>query len=233
MSYATTRDSEQLRILDLAIAQFIQRYTSNPTTGKRRTLFLFPGGMGCQLLRARKPYKNNFIGTQTFQYDKIWLTPQDIYRRRAENEDALGRPGDRPRSGGQNHHRETAPSSCSASRLTCNSSTGAITRGSTGSCSAGTGAAVSRTRSRSSSRKFLPHFRNSVQSACGADPLDDFILVGHSFGGMVVNLILRQFNSLLANMTRAVTVSSPFYGYDGQTHRWFEGESPCSTVSAR
>jgi hypothetical protein len=74
MSYATTRDSEQLRILDLAIAQFVQRYTSNPTTGKRRTLFLFPGGMGCQLLRARKPYKNNFIGTQTFQYDKIWLT---------------------------------------------------------------------------------------------------------------------------------------------------------------
>ncbi len=42
---------------------------------------------------------------------------------------------------------------------------------------------------------------------------------------MVVNLILRQFNSLLANMTRAVTVSSPFYGYDGQTHRWFEGET--------
>jgi hypothetical protein len=25
-------------------------------------------------------------------------------------------------------------------------------------------------------------------------------------------------------MTRAVTVAAPFYGYDGQIHRWFEGE---------
>jgi hypothetical protein len=25
-------------------------------------------------------------------------------------------------------------------------------------------------------------------------------------------------------MTRAVTVADPFYGYDGQIHRWFEGE---------
>ena len=25
-------------------------------------------------------------------------------------------------------------------------------------------------------------------------------------------------------MTQAVTVASPFYGYDGQIHRWFEGE---------
>jgi hypothetical protein len=51
------------------------------------------------------------------------------------------------------------------------------------------------------------------------------VLIGHSFGGMVVNLILQENNSILANnMTRAVTVASPFYGYDGQIHRWFEGE---------
>jgi hypothetical protein len=32
LSYAATRDSEQLRFLDVAIAQFIRRYTLNPST---------------------------------------------------------------------------------------------------------------------------------------------------------------------------------------------------------
>ena len=48
--------------------------------------------------------------------------------------------------------------------------------------------------------------------------------MGHSFGGMVVKLMLHQNDPVLTNMTQAVTVASPFYGYDGQIHRWFEGE---------
>jgi len=74
LSYAGTRDSEQLRILDTAIAQFIQRYTSNPSTTQRRTLFLFPGGMGCQLFRARTAYQDAVATPETFQYDKVSLT---------------------------------------------------------------------------------------------------------------------------------------------------------------
>ena len=54
--------------------------------------------------------------------------------------------------------------------------------------------------------------------------MQKFILMGHSFGGMVVKLMLHQHDLVLANMTQAVTVASPFYGYDGQIHRWFEGE---------
>jgi pimeloyl-ACP methyl ester carboxylesterase len=72
--------------------------------------------------------------------------------------------------------------------------------------------------------RFLPQFQQTVISQCGADPLGDFVLVGHSFGGMIVNLILHQANSLLDTMTCAITVAAPFYGYDGQIHRWFEGE---------
>jgi hypothetical protein len=72
--------------------------------------------------------------------------------------------------------------------------------------------------------RFLPLFQSTVISQCGADPLADFVSVGHSFGGMVVNLMLHQANSLLDTMTCAVTVAAPFYGYDGQIHRWFEGE---------
>ena len=39
---------------------------------------------------------------------------------------------------------------------------------------------------------------------------------------MVVNWVLR--NHDVAELHRAVTVATPFYGYGGQVHRWFEGE---------
>jgi hypothetical protein len=64
-----------------------------------------------------------------------------------------------------------------------------------------------------------------VQQQTGANPLQHFILMGHSFGGMLVKLMLHHNDPVLAHMTHAVTVASPFYGYDGQIHRWFEGES--------
>ena len=45
---------------------------------------------------------------------------------------------------------------------------------------------------------------------------------------MVVNLILRA--TIPSSPTwKLVTVATPFYGYAGQVHRWFEGE-PFSTV---
>ena len=56
-------------------------------------------------------------------------------------------------------------------------------------------------------------------------PLTNFSLVGHSFGGMIVNLILRKGGNRLDGMNRAITVATPFYGYGGQIHRWFEGVS--------
>jgi pimeloyl-ACP methyl ester carboxylesterase len=71
--------------------------------------------------------------------------------------------------------------------------------------------------------KFLPRFKSLVEPKCG-DVLQDYVLIGHSFGGMVVTLMLQQNNALLSTMSRAITVASPFYGYDGQIHRWFEGE---------
>jgi hypothetical protein len=72
---------------------------------------------------------------------------------------------------------------------------------------------------------FLPAFRARVLAASRPDPLARFSLVGHSFGGMIVNLILRGNDPIVANMTQALTVATPFYGYQGQVHRWFEGDA--------
>lgn len=72
--------------------------------------------------------------------------------------------------------------------------------------------------------RFLPVFQATVQQQTGDDPLADFVLIGHSFGGIIVNLLLQQNSTLLTTMTRGITVAAPFYGYDGQLHRWFKGE---------
>lgn len=226
MSYAATRDSEQWRVLKVAVQQFIQRYTSRTTTEGRRTLFLFPGGMGCQLLRARTPYRDNIATPQTFQYDKVWLTLMTFLG------DALTLPM---------HHDPRDPPAVERDlddRIII--ADGAVELFGvspydrfTSWCELNDldwfifGWDWRRRLEDTVSfflAQFLPRFRSAVQNACGADPLSDFVLIGHSFGGMIVNLILHQANSLLDTMTRAITVAAPFYGYDGQIHRWFEGD---------
>jgi len=49
-------------------------------------------------------------------------------------------------------------------------------------------------------------------------------LIGRSFGGMVVKLILDAGGDHIAKIWRAITVATPFYGYGGQLHRFFKGE---------
>jgi hypothetical protein len=227
MSYADTRDSEQLRRLGHRIDQFIWRYQSHPSAGPRRTLFLFPGGMGCQLLRARTRYQATAGPGQRFSYDKIWLTPgtflgdalklvmhrdpgdppgveRDLNDRIIIADDAVELFGITP------YDRFTAW--CELNGLDW------FIFGWDWRRRLEDTVAFFMTQ-------FLPRFQSEVQTRCGADPLTDFVLMGHSFGGMIVNLILRQYNSYLTTMTRAITVAAPFYGYDGQVHRWFEGDS--------
>jgi pimeloyl-ACP methyl ester carboxylesterase len=72
---------------------------------------------------------------------------------------------------------------------------------------------------------FLPAFESLVQE-CTPDPLQNFWLIGHSFGGLVVKQILNQPNNqYVQKMKGAVTVATPFYGYGGQVHRFFKGDS--------
>jgi pimeloyl-ACP methyl ester carboxylesterase len=223
MSYASTRDSEQLRLLDPAIADFIFRYNSAPPNPSRRTLFLFPGGMGCQLLRAQTPYQDGVAGPQTFSYDKVWLTLETFLG------DALTLA---MHQDGQQVYRDLDDRIIVAE--------GAVEflgvtpyDGFTAWCEAQNidwfvfGWDWRRRLEETTDfflGQFLPHFQSAVSNACNADPLQNFVLVGHSFGGMIVNLAVRSGNPVLNGMSRAVTVAAPFYGYGGQVHRYFEGE---------
>jgi pimeloyl-ACP methyl ester carboxylesterase len=223
MTYAATRDSEQLRILDVAIAQFIQRFTSNSATDQRRTLILFPGGMGCQLLRAKDPYQDGLNAPQTFKYDKVWLTLGTFLG------DALTLQMHKDAQGVNRDLNDRIIVADGAVELFGLTPYDRFTSW----CELNNldwfifGWDWRRRLEETVSfflTQFLPRFQSAVKKTCNVDPLRDFVLVGHSFGGMIVNLVLRQYNSLLVNMTRAVTVATPFYGYNGQIHRWFEGE---------
>jgi hypothetical protein len=224
MSYASTRDDEQLRILDIAIAEFVHRYNSRPPSTKRRTLFLFPGGLASQLLRARKRYRDDLTTPQTFQYDKIWLTLGTFLG------DALHLKMKRDAQGVFRDDRNRIVIADGAVELFGISPYHQFTEW----CEAQDldwfvfGWDWRRRLEETVEffvARFLLHFQSVVAPQIGnVDPLKDFVLVGHSFGGMVVKLILHRPEAVLGGLTRAVTVASPFYGYGGQIHRWFEGE---------
>ena len=69
MTYGDTRDNEQLSNLDDAIRRFITRYNSNPSSTNRKTIILFPGGMGSQLVRASSPEPWG----PPYSYNTVWL----------------------------------------------------------------------------------------------------------------------------------------------------------------
>jgi pimeloyl-ACP methyl ester carboxylesterase len=223
ITYDSTRESEQLRYLRTDIADFIQRYASKPANPGRRTLFLFAGGMASQLLRATTSYRDD--GTpQTFQYDNYWLSPLTflggaLFLGMQKQADGSFRDFDDqiviPH--GVVNFMGLAPYSRFTQWCELNNLDWYIFSWDW------------RRRLDDTVNffftQFLPLFRAEVQQQCGADPLQQFILMGHSFGGMVVKLMLHRNEAILNNMTQAVTVASPFYGYDGQIRRWFQGES--------
>jgi pimeloyl-ACP methyl ester carboxylesterase len=224
MTYATTRDSEQMRMLQGAIADFIQRYGSKPASASRRTLFLFPGGMGSELWRATQPFDDTVSGPQTFSYYLSWLTPVTFMGEALNLEmyqDAEGVFRDTDDhiivAGGPVGVFGVTPYTRFTQWCDLNDLDWFIV-----------GWDWRRRLEESAAfflNRFLPYFQQEVIAKNCPDPLQDFVLVGHSFGGMIVNLLLRQTNALLANMTRAITVATPFYGYGGHIHRWFEGET--------
>jgi len=215
MTYGQTRDNEQLSKLDDAIGSFITRYNSNLSSTNRKTIFLFPGGMGSQLLQATTPESDG----PPYFYNTVWLDCSIVFGAGEHLQmqgdiDSDGRviipdgPVDfttiRPYDQfiqwcddneidyfvfGWDWRRDL--------KLTVDFFL----------------------------NTFLPLFRSRVQAECSPDPLQDFSLIGHSMGGMIVKLISnRSINPYVQLMKRAITVATPFYGYGGQLPRYFVGD---------
>jgi pimeloyl-ACP methyl ester carboxylesterase len=225
MTYSATRDSEQLRYLKADIQQFILRYQSrNIAVQKRKTLIFLVGGMASELFRARTKYNPSGPVNQTFQYDTVWLTPLsflgDVLKLKMNigSDNVAHDLQDRVViAGGSISLAGISPYTffeawCEFKdvdwftygwdwRLSFDDCTDFFVK------------------------KFLPTLRADVMSATGNDPLADLVLVGHSAGGIIVNLAMQGPSPILNTVSRAITVGTPFYGYGGQLHRYFEGES--------
>ncbi len=224
-SYEDTRDSEHLRLLTPAIDAFISR-SQNPlataSTCPRQTVFFFAGGLATQLLRATEKFRAGVTKPQTFDYEVVWVTEEGLHSGTPRNlkmhRDASGVFRDKG-------DRIIVASGVIYAPLY----DGFIAWCASNSLDLFVFDWDWRRRLEDTVtffvRKFLPFFKTRVLAAGLPDPLAKFSLIGHSFGGMIVNLILRGNDPIVANLARAITVATPFYGYAGQVHRWFEGDS--------
>jgi hypothetical protein len=230
MSYDTTRDAEQLRLLDDSITDFINRYnnSSGPANGPRQTVFLFPGGMASKLKRATAPYVDGVSGLQTFSYDAVWLEPDTIVWPAGVLDLKMTKVGSgKYRDKGD----RIVVADGAVGFLGCTPYVGftawCVLKGLDYFVFGWDWRRRLEHSGRFFVRKFLPHFQERVKNECNnADPLVNFSLIGHSAGGMIVNWILRKQHPNVRNMRLAITVAAPFYGYSGQVHRWFEGQPP-------
>jgi hypothetical protein len=223
MNYQEARDEAQLRVLldEKSIDPFFKGLTE-----KRQSIIFFPGGMASRLFRAKSPYKANSPPPQLsdFKNQEVWLSlwtfghPQLNALKLKLHKEADGFYHDEDDriiiADGCIGLKEITPYDdfsdwCKANNINLfifgwdwrrpldDTVTFFL-------------------------NKFLPRLNELLGNAIG--PLKNFTLVGHSFGGMIVKLILRRGGDQLDRMNRAITVATPFYGTGGQIHRWFEGE---------
>ena len=226
MTYDEARDAEQLRILGTAIGDFINRYKNarqSSSACRRQTVFFFPGGMASRLRRARQPYQEGVGVPANMSYDDLWIAWDTFiggWRKLKLHKDGMGcfRDEDDRIVVADDAVALEGASPHDLFIYWCNQN------------NADWFVFGWDWRRRLDDTvafflsKFLPHFRAQVMAAGCPDPLADYSLVGHSFGGMIVNLILRSDAPITATLARGVTVATPSYGYAGQLHRWFEGE---------
>ena len=226
MTYDAARESEQLRLNNDAINAFLARYGSkNLPPAQRKTVFLFPGGMGSELRRATTAYDDGNPGQQ-FAFETVWLTWENFlgnlsfdlqmtkladgaYRDKDDRIIVAVGPVDlagvTPYSGFTAwcdlNNIDWFIVGCDWRRRLADSQAFFL-------------------------NTFLPHLLQRVPNPTNApNPLGRIYLVGHSAGGMVVNSILRSGNPAVSTFEKFITVGTPFYGYGGQLHRWTEGES--------
>lgn len=224
LTYEETRDSEHLRLLIPAIGAFISHARSplaTTSTCPRQTVFFFPGALASALLRATKKFEAGTTEPQTFEYEMVWATQDTLddglTRQLKMHQDTVGVFRDKG-------DRIIVASGVISSEFY----DGFIDWCANNNLDLFVFDWDWRRRLEDAVtffvRTFLPFFRAQVLAEGLPDPLTKFSLVGHSAGGMIVNLILRGNDPLVATLARAITVATPFYGYAGQVHRWFEGD---------
>jgi hypothetical protein len=220
MSYSGNRDSLEVAELQHDIDKFVASFVQNTVDpNSRRTIILFPGGMASALKRGNRADTGTSVPPKE-NFSTVWLTLDTFI----DGVDDLQMDGDVDYK-----------------------SKFVIPRGEIEFCGLSPYENFSqwcadhkfdlyifgydwRRRPECSVRffldEFLPALAQKIQDAgLPVDLFTDLTLIGHSLGGMTVKLIMQDDSPLAAKIKRGITVGTPFYGYGGQTLRYFEGES--------
>jgi pimeloyl-ACP methyl ester carboxylesterase len=218
-AYEQKRDDEYLNKLYCPFSEFIKRYNANlsPT---HKTIFLFPGGMGSQLLRATTDFHQGPL----FLYLPAWVDPF------LPTGTAINLATQTPPNYDDYQQHFVVPYGCIDCPPFLRPYAGFINWCQSSNIDVFVFGWDWRRPSEAAAHfflnRFLPAFdAYATAGGCSPHPLDNFWLIGHSFGGMVVKQILNQAtNAYVQRMQRGITVGSPFYGYGGQVHRLFKGD---------
>jgi hypothetical protein len=223
LGYHERRDQDQLVVYHRDIDNFMAAHKSMLPSPNRQTLFFFPGGMACELWRSTGRFKDG-VPNPPFRYDKMWLRLSSFLwraRKLGMEKDSAGLFRDK------GNHIVIADGAVNFNG--CTPHDGLIQWCRDNNVDLFVFNWDWRRRQEEVARffvkKFWPLFKRRLKEEGIEQAAHNFSLLGHSFGGMVVNLILRDNDAAVAQKLRyAITAATPFYGYAGQTHRWFEGE---------
>lgn len=231
VSYEQARDAAQLLELDRAIDAYIANYQAATPSAKRQTLILFPGGAGSELKRTRRSFAQQPDPAQ-FDYDTVWLNCYTLIgaalklRMKRSGSTWVEADDHIVIAGGSVQFAGRTPYDgflhwCASRNIDV----------------LVYGFDWRRPFDEMADffvQQFVPHFRNRVEAACGVDPLQNYSLLGHSEGGMLVNWLLRQHGTGgLPQFKAAITAGTPFYGYGSQIERWFTGMSLLNGLGKR
>ena len=218
MTYATSRDEAFSTRIEAAIEDFASQYELNAYSSvPKRTIFLFPGGLGSELMRSFQAYPGVALS-----FEKVWLDA-GIW------EDDI--PHLKMLIGGiDTEQKYIVPASCVDIP---------------GPAFLHAYEVFIQWCRRNSIDLFVFgwDWRRSVQDAADfflnvfmprfdarfagmtPHPLDHFTFLGHSAGGMVIKAMLNSTaNQYVQRVKKAITVATPFYGYGGQILRFLRGD---------
>lgn len=214
-AYDSGRDREYASRLAREVEEFCKSY-ENDTSSDRKAIFLFPGGMGSELVRSLFPYTSSF----PHLYYLSWLSALMLGGEARNLQIDV--------NGVDDEGKYVVPDGsvdfdfifyrwsayidfvrwCKDQKIHLFIFGWDWRRG-----------------VQHSTDVFLNTVMPMIEVRLGtANPLADYTLIGHSAGGMVVKVIANQAsNKFVQNMSRAITVSTPFYGCGQQAHLFIMG----------
>jgi pimeloyl-ACP methyl ester carboxylesterase len=221
--YGTGRAAAYTLRLRTALEEFASQYGMNgEISNKRRTIFLFPGGLGSQLMRADQSFPH-----VPSLYDKVWLDAEALVGDAPDATRLAMLPG-----GVDSEQKYVIADGCvnipgpydlvhpyaTFSQWCLENNIDLFIFGWDW-----------RRSVQDAADFFLKIFLPMFDARFGArtpHPLDHFSLVGHSAGGMVIKAILdATADQYVQRVQRAITVATPFYGYGAQIHQYLKGSS--------